>query len=237
MRREGVTATDKDDVRGSHFVTEADIKSQALAMEIIQRDWPEEIIVAEEQDYAEAVPPDCTVMDPIDGTTLYFNGGEEFGVTLCTFRAGQPVMGVINIPARDILLTCEKGNGVWLNGKQLPEFAWQRPIDKTMLGMDIGPWTVFEIVQRILQDGFTLRSALAAVYSAYEIIIGHTGAYVHPAGAKIWDAAAGSLMVQELGGVVTDLQGKPLVWNQVHMSWVWAANQELAEAVLKHTRR
>lgn len=236
MREEGITATDKDDVQGSHFVTEADIKSQALGIEIVHRKFPDEVFVAEEDDYAEVVPADCTVMDPVDGTTIYYNGVDDFGVTLCTIRDGQPVMGVINIPRRNIFLSCEKGKGVWLNGKQLPPFNWKRPIDKTVLGMDIGPWSVLEIVERLLKAGFPVRSAIAAVYSASEIILGKTGVYVHPNGAKIWDAAAGSLMVQELGGITMDMWGKPVTWNKVRMGWAWAVNQELADALLPHTR-
>lgn len=233
MRQEGVTATDKDDVRGSHFVTEADIQSQALGIEIIHRDFPDEVMIAEEQENTETLPQDFTVMDPIDGTTIYYNGAEEFGVTLATFRNSQPVMGVINIPLKNIFLACEEGKGVWLNEKRLPAFSWNRPIDKTVLGMDVGPWTDFETLQRLLQFGFPVRSHIAAVYSAYEIIIGRTGVYIHPGGAKIWDAAAGSLMVQELGGLALDLHGNPIIWNKIHMEWAWAVNQELADAVLK----
>lgn len=235
MRKAGVTATDKDDVRGAHFVTEADVRSQELGIEIIHQHFPQEVMVAEEQDRPTSLPADFTVMDPIDGTTLFYNGGDEFGVTLCTLRAGQPVMGVINIPARSILLACERGKGVTLNGELLPRFAWKRPLDKTMLGMEVGPWSNFALAQALTSDGFVLRSILAAIYSAYEVITGHTGAFVHPE-AKIWDAAAGSLMVEELGGVAVDLQGESLAWDKIPVGWVWAANQELAEAVLKHTR-
>jgi len=236
LRKQGVTATDKDDVQGSHFATEADIGSQELGIKIIHKSFPEEIIIAEEQEHEGSVPPDCTVFDPVDGTTVFYNGGDHWGVTLGTLREGKPVMGVIYLPDLDIMITCERGKGVFINGEQVAKFEWKRPLDKILLTTDIGSWIPIDVIQSLTREGFPILSFISAVRGGLSIIRQEAGAYLNMNAAKIWDIAAIALMVEELGGVVTDPWGKPPVWDRINMDWVMAVNQEVADAVLKHTK-
>lgn len=238
VRAKGLSAEDKADApQGSHFVTEADTQSQALGIEIIHREFPDEVMVAEEQEHTAGIPADCTVFDPVDGTTLFYNGGREFGVTLCTLRDGKPVQGVMYFPTDNLMFRCERGTGVWMNNTQLPSLKWDRPLDKTMLGTDLGPWTVQSVIQGINADKFVVRSILVGIYGARAMLLRETGAYWSLNAGSIWDIAAGSLMIEELGGLALDPWGKPLTWDHLAADVVWAANQELAEVVLKHTRQ
>src|SRR3989344_2331255 len=229
LRQEGLRATDKDDVKGAHFATQGDTESQALGIRLIHEAFPGEVIIAEEQENVKDVPADCTVFDPVDGTTNYYNGSDFFGVTLCTLRDGQPQWGVLYYPTDGLMIAAERGKGCFVNGKSWKLPAWNRPLDKVMLGGDIGPWTDHAVLQSIAER-FTFHSLLASVWGARELLLGVTGTYVSLDAAKIWDAAAGVLAVQEAGGVALDPHGSPLAWNRLPMDWILAANDELAQA-------
>lgn len=235
LREEGLEATDKDDVKGAHFATQGDTASQALGIELIHKEFPEEIIIAEEQENQKSVPADCTVFDPVDGTTNYYNGSDFFGVTFCTLREGRLQWGVMYYPTDDVLISAERGKGCFVNGKQwrLPE--WNRPLDKVIMGSESGPWMDHAVLAS-LGEHFTVHSLLASVWGEREMLLGITGAYINLGGAKVWDAAAGVLAVEEAGGVALDPHGSPLQWNRLPMDWILAANGELAQAALQHTK-
>ncbi len=238
IRERGLHAEDKNDgPQGSHFLTEADTESQALGIEIVHSSFPDEVMVAEEEEHAGGVSADCTVFDPVDGTTVFYNGGREFGVTLCTLREARPVMGVMYFPIGNVMFRCERGKGVWMNETQLASLIWNRPLDKTLLGTDLGPWTIHSVIQGLNKDKFMIRSILVGIYGARAMLTQETGAYWSLNAGSIWDGAAGSLMVEELGGLAVDPWGKPIRWNTIALDMVWAANEELADAVLKYTRK
>lgn len=234
LQRGDLAPQDKDETFGAHFYTSADIKSQALAIQLLRRAHPGETIIAEEQANAETVPPNCTVVDPVDGTGAYFSGCREYGITLCTLRDGRPVHGVIYFPDDDVLLRATRGAGWFVNEKRMPQLSWDRPLDKTMIGTDIGPWTVPEVLQPLSKQ-FNVRSMMVAVWGARAIVTKETGMYFNLNVAKIWDAAAGSLIIEEAGGVACAPDGSPLQWNLIAMDWVWAVTRELAQEVVTYT--
>ena len=220
---------------GAHFATQGDFRSQDLGIQIVRKVYPDEIIIAEEQENAAEIPPNCTVFDPVDGTIAYYNGCREFGITLCTLREGRPQYGVIYFPVDQMLISAVRGQGCFIHGEKFT-IRWNRPLDKTMIGIDVGPWTVYEVVQPLAKR-FCVRSIMVAVYGARAVLLGETGAYFSLNIAKIWDAAAGVLAVEEAGGVACAPDGSPLRWDAIPMDWVLAANRELAEHILLHTKR
>ena len=220
---------------GAHFATEGDLRSQELGIRMIREKFPGETIIAEEQENLAEIPPDCTVFDPVDGTIAYYNGCREFGVTFCALRSGQPFAGVMYFPVDRMMISAARGQGCFINGNRVT-IRWDRPIDKTMVGTDIGPWTVHEVLQP-LSKHFCVRSIMAAIYGARAVLLGETGVYFSLNIAKIWDAAAGVLAVEEAGGVSCAPDGSPLRWNAISADWILAANRELAEHVLLHTTR
>ncbi|TSC72887.1 MAG: inositol monophosphatase/fructose-1,6-bisphosphatase family protein [Parcubacteria group bacterium Gr01-1014_38] len=233
IREKGLRTEDKDEQLGAHFSTQGDTLSQARGIEILREKFPDEIVIAEEQENAAEIPPNCTVFDPLDGTIAYYNGCREFGVTLCTLRGGQPHAGVMYFPVDRMMISAVRGEGCSINGEKFT-IRWDRPLDKTMIGIDVGPWTVYEVVQPLAKR-FCVRSIMVAVYDARAVLLGETGAYFSLNIAKIWDAAAGVLAVEEAGGVACAPDGSPLRWNAIAADWILAANRELAEHILPYT--
>lgn len=259
LRRDGkLTTHEKDDTPGADWATQADDECEVKAETILGQEESSEIVVGEEK--AGTVGPlpnngNCTVVDPIDGTTKYYSGqvyptlaGREFGTTLCTLRDGKPVVGVMYFPVDRLLLSAEHGHGVYYqrvayNGTTFgKEFlsklgTWERARNKTMLGTDLGPWYVREVADGLAQAGFPLCSAMVAIYGTRSVLLKETAAYYNFNVAKVWDAAAGVLMVEEQGGFACDPWGKPLRFTRIECDWIIAANRELAEIVLKYSRQ
>ncbi|MEX2054623.1 MAG: inositol monophosphatase family protein [Candidatus Andersenbacteria bacterium] len=230
------TLADKEEFIGAHITTEGDEKSQALAITRVRAAHPNEVIIAEEDDldFDMVVPPDCTVMDPVDGTLAYYNGCREYGVTLCTLRNGQPHYGVMYFPGDDILISAERDKGWSINGVLQPQLTWDKPLDKTMIGTDFGPWSVMEVATPLIKR-FCLRSIMVGQWGIRGILFQETGMYFNLNVGKIWDWAAGALILEEAGGIAVDPKGRPLTWGRIPMDFVAGANQELVNVLLTHT--
>lgn len=233
-RQAGLKATDKPETLGAHFATQGDESSQILGIRLIREGFPHELIIAEEQANKKRLPKDCTVFDPCDGTTNYFNGSPEFGVTLCTFRGGRPQWGVIHFPVSGMTIAAGRGSGCLIDGKRF-KMLWHQPLDKAILGTDVGPWTVHPVLQKLAKH-FCVHSKMAAIAGARDVLLGITGAYWNINIAKVWDAAAGVLMVEEAGGVASDPWGRPLKWDMLAQDWVMAATPELLKVVVSATK-
>lgn len=234
---------DKEEQLGQHFSLKADRESLGLGRSILKGAFPGEVLIAEEQENPK-IPLDCVVFDPQDGTANVFNGLDEFGVAIAVLRGGRPQCGATYFPVRDLLISAEQDKGCYVSRhggvKRKHYIRWHGRLDKTQLGTDIGSWTHrsgwFDSVLRPLSERFNFLSAMAAIEGQRRVLFGHTGAYFNLGIAKIWDAAAMCLAIEEAGGVVCAPDGSPLIFNSIECNWVTAVNQELADIVLNETR-
>lgn len=244
LRNEAMEAEDKTEQLGQHFSTRADRQSQEFGLAILGKECSDEIIVAEEGENSHDIPPNCTVFDPLDGTTNYFNGIDDFGFTLCTLRDGKPTFAATYFPVRDTLISAVRGAGCYVGGfekgRRLLQIPWHGALDKIQIGTDVGSWTlrhgIFDLVLRPLAERFNVLSLMAAVEGGRRVLMGQIGAYYNLGIAKIWDAAAMALAITEAGGIVCDPYGNPIQWNCIDCDWIFAGNQILADIVLEHSR-
>ena len=236
-------AQGKDEQLGQHFSTRADRESQALGLKLFAQYFPGEVVIAEEQDNA-GVPKDCIVLDPLDGTTNFFNDIVDYGVTACALRDGRPVAAATYFASNQSVLSAARGEGCFeiKDGKRrkIENISWHGQLDKTQIGTDIGSWThragTFETVLRPLSERFNILSSMSAIEGGRRVLLGQLGAYYSIGIAKIWDAAAMCLAIEEAGGVVRAPNGLPMRWDSLRCDWVVAINQELADNVLQYTR-
>lgn len=91
MRSSDLRAEDKDDCLGAHFATEGDRRSLELGIRLLHAKMPGELIIAEEQTNESSVPPNCTVFDPCDGTTIYYNGSVNLASRCARCAMGIPM--------------------------------------------------------------------------------------------------------------------------------------------------
>jgi myo-inositol-1(or 4)-monophosphatase len=197
------------------FVTEADTRCQQIIIDRIRQTFLEHGFIAEEGANGRLFKqpplgkhPIWWVIDPIDGTNNFAHKMPLFAVSIAVMYEDKPVAGVIFDPSIDSMFTAVKGDTAQLNGKKIT--ASNDKINKfASIGLDShldGPlpaWTA-EIMRRTRFR--TLGSA--ALQIAY-VASGGLIATLFSC-TKLWDIAAGVIIAELAGAIVTDWQGKPV---------------------------
>ena len=146
------------------------------------------------------------VLDPIDGTSNFTNGLPYFAVSVGFYQAGRPTMGVVYAPESNELFWAEAGQGAYLNGEPLPiKSRVPSSLKNAMAGVDLKrlePRLAGALAAHppyVSQRNFG-ASSLDWCYVA----AGRLDIYIH-GGQKLWDYAAGALILQEAGGALCTL--------------------------------
>ncbi len=210
--RDGLRVTQKTD---RDFVTEVDQRAQSLIVHEIAHHYPDHGIVAEES--SRRVNPDAPIqwyIDPLDGTTNFIHGYPHFAVSIAAWKRGRPWLAVIHDPIRNETFEARAGGGAFLNRRRLrvsQETRLEHALFASGLpsyrreGIDRFQARMDRCMRRM--DGYR-RGGSAALDLAY-VAAGRLDVYWE-AGLRPWDIAAGYLLVQEAGGIVTDLEGASL---------------------------
>ncbi|KAF3982347.1 MAG: inositol monophosphatase [Methylococcales symbiont of Hymedesmia sp. n. MRB-2018] len=189
------------------FVSEVDYIAEAEIIQVIKNAYPEHSILAEES--GEHVGNEYTwVIDPLDGTTNYLHGYPQYAVSIALKHKGKIEIGVVYDPLRDELFTAEKGGGAMLNNRRI-RVSKQSDMNAALIGTGF-PFKFPQHLDAYLAMFKTLthqvagirRAGSAALDLAY-LAAGRLDGFWE-IGLKEWDMAAGILLVQEAGGVVTD---------------------------------
>lgn len=198
------------------LVTEFDKRSEALLLERIRTRFPDHAILAEESG-AHAGAQDARVRwicDPLDGTTNFAHNYPFFCVSVGVEVEGAMAAGAVYDPVRDEMFSAARGHGATRNGEPIHISPIERLEDALLVtGF---PYDVREFPERhlpLFQD-FLLRAqgvrrdGSAALNLCYVAMGRFDGMW--EGNLSAWDIAAGSLIVQEAGGVITGYAGEPL---------------------------
>ena len=203
----------KFEVKGEFdLVTEADRASEKLVVERLRQYFPTHSIQAEEGGGGESATGSeyRWYVDPLDGTTNFAHGYPAWSVTMALEKAGELVAGVVFDPNRDELFACEKGAGAFLNGKRIHVSR----VDKLANSLSCTGFpnhnrksnpNVHFFYQLAMETHGVRRGGSAAIDLSYTAC-GRLDAFWE-IGLSPWDLAAGKLLVQEAGGVVTTMRG------------------------------
>lgn len=192
-------------------VTEIDKRSEALLIRRIRERFPEHTIITEESGLLAGQNRHCWYIDPLDGTVSYAHGLPLFAVTLAYAENGQVRLAVTYEPMRDECFSAERGQGAYLNGERI------RVSERdTLISSLVATGVPYDLQARgsAYMDHFVRLSLLtqgvrqmgaAALDMAY-VAAGRLDAFWEMS-LELWDIAAGTLLVEEAGGVVTNAQG------------------------------
>ncbi len=217
------------------LVTEADQISHEIIFEKLTEHFPGVPLVMEEQENPVALPATCIVVDELDGTAIYANGLDQWGISIAFIRDGHPIAGVIQQPKCNVTMVTAIGHGTWLNNKKI-DLPPAKPISDCVVGVEINRFQTDDErlwACRIAGRALAIRSLSTVVGSVVELLSGNTALYVNARGAKVWDFAAGVLAVEEAGGIAVNCGGEKLEWSSVPMSAILAANRDLVTEALR----
>jgi myo-inositol-1(or 4)-monophosphatase len=196
------------------FVTRADREAEARVLDCLRRRHPDHRFIAEESwDGSTEIPGGWTwVVDPLDGTTNYAHGLEHHAVSIAAAFDGRPMAGIVADPQRERFYRAARGRGAFLGRKRLAVSSARRLEDGLLVtGF---PYDRRERMDELmsLYRAFLMRThgvhryGAAALDFAY-VAEGRFDGFYEPS-LKAWDVAAGSLLVAEAGGRVTDYEGR-----------------------------
>lgn len=201
------------DMKGAaDYVTAVDLKISTFVKERLAVLTPDIGFMSEEEDGE--IAPQRWILDPIDGTTNLVYDYNFSSVSLAYFDGSHVDFGVIYNPYNGDLFVSKRGEGVYLNGKKLPQAPDREPTDCLIefgAGSTKKQFTdeSFTIGREVFRGCLDLRrscsSALAVAYVAAGKLNGYFERSIKP-----WDYAAATLMLEECGALCTDWDGNPI---------------------------
>jgi myo-inositol-1(or 4)-monophosphatase len=217
-----------------NLVTEMDLLSEKIIVAEIRKRFPEHAVLAEESASVEKDSPFRWIIDPLDGTTNYAHGLPIFCISIALAKEEEVILGVVYDPTRDELFTAEKGKGARLNGRKIrvsSESNLSRSLLATGFPYDLRESKIdnFDHFHNFAIRAQAVRRAGSAALDLCYVAAGRFDGFWEMKLAP-WDLAAGSLMVVEAGGRVTNFLGKPLALSGKH---VLASNGRIHPAMLR----
>jgi myo-inositol-1(or 4)-monophosphatase len=198
----------------SSIVTEADCESERSICSVIETSFPDHSIVSEESGYQKKESRYTWVIDPLDGTSNYWAGLPWFGIIIAVLEEQTPVLGGVYIPPSEELYLAEYGRGAFCNDSPIGVSREDR-LENVLVSysLDYSPIGSLAdkkaaVYRNLIQSSRNVRSLNCVVELCY-VADGRLGGCINYE-TKLWDIAAPALIVQEAGGVVTDLSGKQL---------------------------
>ena len=202
------------------LVTEADLETQAALVERLQALVAHPVLGEEMTPDEQGLQWDqgedgLWCIDPIDGTSNFVRGVPYFAVSVALMRRGRSELGVVFAPLSDELFEARRGHGSFLNGERLGLGAPAPDLRGAMANVD------FRRIPRSLGAALAVappycshRSLGAATLEWCYLAAGRLDIYVH-GGQKLWDYAAGSLILEEAGGRLGTLKSDDF-WAGAH---------------------
>jgi len=208
-------------------VTLADRAAEALCRELIEARYPRDGILGEELGGTRAGAARRWIIDPIDGTRSFVHGVPLYSVLLALEEEGEPVLGVIHLPALGETVWAGRELGCWWDGRRALVSQVDRLEDATVCTSEgnIGDPERAAAWRRLAAHAANART-WGDAYGYALVATGRAEAMIDPI-VSAWDCAAVRPVIEEAGGVFTDWSGAP-----THLgSSAIASNAALARAV------
>ncbi|MGW4811913.1 inositol monophosphatase family protein [Kitasatospora cineracea] len=205
----GVAATKSSPV---DVVTEMDLASEKLVLELISARRPDDGYLGEEGADHPGTSGVRWVVDPLDGTVNYLYGLPSWAVSVAAELDGEAVVGVVFVPARGELFQAVRGGGATLDGRPLavrPAPAWGQALVATGFGY-LRERRVHqaEVLHALMGEVRDVRRGGAAAVDLCDLAAGRFDGY-YERGLAPWDRAAGLLIAREAGALTGSRPGLP----------------------------
>jgi myo-inositol-1(or 4)-monophosphatase len=220
------------------FVTKVDRWSEAVIMQTIREKFPSHTFLAEETLKQEETDSYRWIIDPLDGTTNYIHGYPMFSVSIALEYKKEVIVGVVFDSLKDELFHAVRGKGAFLNNRQIHVSPTELP-EKSLIATGF-PFRAKEMVdlyltafRAVFEEVSDIRRAGSAALDLAYLAAGRCEGFFE---LKLspWDIAAGSLLIEEAGGTITDFGGGS---DYLSTGNVVAGNKSLHPEILKKIRQ
>ncbi len=192
------------------IVTKYDLLAEKMIIQGIKKHFPDHQILGEEGGLSKNKSDFLWIIDPIDGTTNFSIHNPLWSISVALLYKKKVVLGIVLVPILNELFIAENGRGAYLNDKKIKVSDTKK--DKNINTFchsrkksDIKKAIKYFSYQKL--KGLDCRQMGSAAIELAYVACGRVDSILIP-GAKSWDVAAGALLVEEAGGIVTDFEGK-----------------------------
>ena len=216
------------------IVTKYDIEAEGIILKEIKKNFPTHQYLSEEAGLGQNKKSDYLwIIDPIDGTTNFSTKNPMFGVSIALLYKKEIVLGVIHIPFSQELFWAKKGEGAYVNDKKI-KVSNIKNIKKAFIGYCYGYKqanikNMIKVNNYFKLNSFETRHLGSAVIEFTWTACGRMDSIMIK-GTNSWDVAAGTIIVREAGGKVTDFNNKE--WD-IKDSDILGSNGKIHSNILK----
>ena len=216
------------------FVTVADRETEKYLRASIEKAFPDDAILGEEEGEKRGKSNRRWILDPIDGTYSFVHRVPLYGVLIGLEIDGEAVIGVVNLPALDELIYAARGVGCFWNDASARVSSTDSLSDALLLATDFGACEQygFDRATQILQRQVHSRRTWGDAYGHVLVATGRADIMLDPV-MNVWDCAALLPIVEEAGGTFTDWQGR----RTIHGGNAISTNGALFESVMAVIRK
>jgi myo-inositol-1(or 4)-monophosphatase len=207
--RRALTIETKED---RSLVTDVDREAERLIVERIASSFPGHDVLAEERGRRSQGSDHCWIIDPMDGTHNYIRGMGAYGVSIGVQKGDAFVVGVIYMPETDELYAAEQGCGAFRNGTRI-HVSTRADLSACTMGFDselrVDTARKLRALGRLCPQIFNIRLIGSSARNLSHVAEGVLDGVIEFSD-KLWDFAAGVVIVMEAGGRMSRHDGAPL---------------------------
>lgn len=221
--------------KNKEVITESDIEVHKFVQYKIRQQFPDHSFISEEGKPLKKMSPYTWVVDPLDGTLNYSISNPFFATSLTLMKDDTPLIGVTYAPYNREMFVAEHGRAARLNERNI------RVSDIDHLSESVMSYAYFhkdeesrkksmKLLQIFEHRSRSMRHLGCTALELAFVACGRLEAVVISPPLRLWDIAAGIVLVESAGGTVTNFKGKP--WKGLHEGLV-ASNGKIHNKILR----
>lgn len=196
-----------------NFVTKYDVAVQEFLFNELGKAFPEAEFVGEEGENDFSMDGLRFIIDPIDGTTNFMQDYRCSCISVALCTGNDVIAGVVYNPYTDEIFSAEKGKGAFLNGERIN--VSERPLSDGLALFGTSPYhpentdETFALLRKVFDFSRDIRRSGSAAYDICMVACGRCEVFFEKC-LQPWDIAAGTLILKEAGGTVSNYEGKEI---------------------------
>ncbi len=222
---------------GNERLTWCDKQAETIILKALNKHFPDYSILSEESGLKDKQSDYAWIIDPLDGTTNFTMHHSLFAVSVALLYKKEIVLGIIYEPILDELYYAVKGKGAFKNKKRIrvsKNFKLAKSITTYCHGMGpINTKKAHKVYEKFQSNYYHCYHFGCTSLELAAVAAGNTEAHL-VSGAKLWDIAAGIILIREAGGLVTDWKNKKWTKNS---KTLLAGNKTIHSTCLKELKK